>query len=301
MATKIPFVRDIDFEYGAVDQVSPLIRRVIARNGGPFTYTGTGTYIVGKGQVAVVDPGPLIDDHIEALTAALAGETVSHILITHTHLDHSPAAAPLKDATSARTFGYGPHGQGKLETGIVIEEGGDQEFKPDVTVRHGDVIQGDGWTIDSVYTPGHTSNHMCFALREEKALFTGDHVMGWSTSVVGPPDGDMTAYMDSLKLLLTRDDANYWPTHGPAVRDPKPFVKAFIAHREEREEQIAACLVQGVTSIKDMVAAMYADVDKRLHPAAALSVFAHLLNMISTGRAQTDGTAALDAVYRSPD
>ncbi len=299
MSVEIPFVRDIDFDYGAIDQVSPLIRRIVARNPSPFTYTGTGTYIIGKGQVAVIDPGPLVDGHVDALMTALKGETVSHILITHTHLDHSPAAAPLKAATGAMTYGYGPHGQGKLETGVVIEEGGDQDFKPDVTVRHGDMIEGNGWIIDCVYTPGHTSNHMCFGLRDERALFTGDHVMGWSTSVIGPPDGDMTAYLNSLKLLLTRDDEIFWPTHGPPVRDPRPFVEAFIAHREEREAQITACLARGIGTIKDMVTTMYAGIDTRLHPAAALSVYAHLIHMIAMGRVVSEGDATLEAVYRS--
>lgn len=301
MAVQIPFVRDIDFDYGVVDQVSPLIRRIVARNPSPFTYTGTGTYIVGTGQVAVIDPGPLVDEHIDALKRTLAGETVSHILITHTHLDHSPAAAPLKAATGAQTNGYGPHGQGKLETGIVIEEGGDREFEPDFKVRDSDVIEGEGWSIECVYTPGHTSNHMCYALREERALFTGDHVMGWSTSVIGPPDGDMTAYMASLRLLLTRSDEIFWPTHGPPVRDPKPFVEAFISHREEREAQIFRCLEDGTATIKEMVAILYAGVDKRLHPAAALSVYAHLLHMLKTGRAATESPASLDSLYRIVD
>ncbi len=285
----IPFVRDIEFEYGEVDQVSPLIRRVIANNPGPFTYTGTGTYIIGKGEVAVIDPGPRDDAHLKALMKALEGETVSHILVTHTHIDHSPLARELKAETGAPTYAYGPHGAGKDEEGVKVEEGGDLEFVPDVRVKDGEVIEGAGWTAECVYTPGHTSNHMCFALREEKALFTGDHVMGWSTSVIVPPDGDMNAYFGSLRKLQARDDAIYWPTHGPPVTEPGPFIEAFIHHREARELQILACLTEGMTRIPEMVETMYRDVDPRLHPAAARSVEAHLIHMEATGRATREG------------
>jgi glyoxylase-like metal-dependent hydrolase (beta-lactamase superfamily II) len=294
MSDGIPFVRDIEFTYGDSDQVSPLIRRVVADNPSAFTYKGTGTYIVGHGKVAVIDPGPLLDAHVEALMHALEGETVTHILITHTHSDHSPAAAPLKKLTGAKTYGYGPHGSG------AGEEDGDTDFVPDVELRHGDMIFGDGWTIEAVHTPGHTSNHLCFALREEKVLFSGDHVMGWSTSIVSPPDGDMTAYMASLELLLGRDDETYWPTHGPAIRDPKTLVRAFIAHREDREHQIIAQLKAGRTRIADMVPVMYAAVDKRLHPAAARSVFAHMGRLVAQGRVVTDGPVTLGADYRLP-
>lgn len=294
MSVEIPYVRDIEFNYGDSVEVSPLIRRVVAENPSAFTYKGTGTYIIGHGRVAVIDPGPLIDAHVEALMRALEGETVTHILITHTHTDHSPAAAPLKALTGARTYGYGPHGAGSGE------EDGDMDFVPDAEIRHGDIIKGDGWTIECVHTPGHTSNHICFALKEEKALFSGDHVMGWSTSIVSPPDGDMSAYMDSLALLLTRDDEVYWPTHGPAIHDPKRLVRAFIAHREEREQQIIEQLKAGHHRIAEMVPVMYAAVDRRLHPAAARSVFAHMTRLVAQGRVLTDGEVTLGAEYRLP-
>lgn len=294
MAVEIPYVREIEFDYGASEEVSPLIRRVVANNPSAFTYKGTGTYIVGHGKVAVIDPGPLLDAHVEALMSAIEGETVTHILITHTHSDHSPAAAPLKKLTGAKTYGYGPHGAG------AGEEDGDTDFVPDVELRHGDVIFGEGWTVEAVHTPGHTSNHLCFALREEKVLFSGDHVMGWSTSIVSPPDGDMTAYMASLELLLGRDDETYWPTHGPAIRDPKALVRAFIAHREDREHQIIAQLKAGRARIADMVPVMYAAVDKRLHPAAARSVLAHMGRLVAQGRVVTDGPVTLGADYRLP-
>lgn len=300
MPVEIPFNRKIDFDYGRPDQISPLIRRVIAKNPGSFTFTGTGTYIVGRGRVAVIDPGPNLPEHVDAILAALKpGEDVSHIVITHTHIDHSPAARPLQQRTGAPTYGFGPHGGNRPAPGSHVEEGGDYDFTPDVTVRHGDLVQGDGWTLEAVHTPGHTSNHLCFALEEEKALFSGDHVMGWSTSVISPPDGDMKAYMESLRLLLGRDDAIYWPTHGPAIEDPKPYVSAFIAHREEREREILNCLARGQTRIPDMVEVMYAKVDRALHPAAARSVLAHLTHMVETGRVRADGPPRLDSEYRA--
>ena len=301
MAVEIPYVRDISFEYGACDEVSPLIRRVVADNPSAFTFKGTGTYIIGHGEVAVVDPGPLLMPHVEALLAALEGETVSHILITHTHSAHSPAAKPLKSLTGAPTYAFGPHGAGMEGAGaddVKVEEDGDMAFRPDVEIRHGDILEGEGWSVECVYTPGHTSNHMCFALREEKALFTGDHVMGWSTSIVSPPDGNMKRYMESLKLLLTRDDEIYWPTHGPAIRDPKPFVRAFIAHREEREQQILKQLAAGRTRIADMVPVVYAAVDKRLYPAAARSMLAHIEYLVERGIVATEGKPTLSAAYR---
>jgi glyoxylase-like metal-dependent hydrolase (beta-lactamase superfamily II) len=300
MPDDIPFRRELDFEYGVMAEVAPGIRRIVAHNPSAFTLYGTGTYVIGRGKVAVIDPGPLLPEHIDALLAALRGETVTHILVTHTHIDHSPAAAPVKAAVGAKTYGYGPHGGGRFEQGERVEEGGDLDFVPDVTLRHGDVIEGDGWTVEAVHTPGHTSNHLCFAYKEAKVLFSGDHVMGWSTSVVSPPDGDMAAYMASLRLLTGRDDAVYWPTHGPAIANPKPYVRAFIGHRRMREQQIASLLGEGIGTIPAMVARMYKDVDPRLHRAAARSVFAHLIHMVKTGRAAVEGALAVDAVYRLP-
>ena len=293
----IPFVYEFDFEYGALQRVTPNIRRVIAKNPGPFTFRGTGTYVIGEGNVAVIDPGPLDDAHVQALIDSLANETVTHILITHTHMDHSPAAAPLKAVTGAKTYGYGPHGAGKLEQGVQVEEGGDMAFSPDVIVRDGDVIEGDGWTMEAVDTPGHTSNHLCFALCEEKALFTGDHVMGWSTSIVSPPDGDMTSYMDSLDRLLHRDDKVYWPTHGTSIDYPKPFVQAFIEHRLERERQIVDCLQQGVTEIQAMVPLMYTELDEKMYGAAARSVFAAMQRLTDLGQVTCDGVPSVSSSY----
>lgn len=299
MATVIPFNRELAFEYGAVDRLSPLVRRVIARNPSAFTFHGTGTYIIGPApgtaSVAIVDPGPDLAEHIDAVLGAVRGETVSHILVTHTHLDHSPAVAAVKAATGAPSYAFGPHGRG---TGESVEEGADFEFAPDHRVGDGDVIEGAGWSVEAVHTPGHTSNHLCFALREENAFFPGDHVMGWSTTIVSPPDGDMRAYMASLQKLLARSEAIYYPTHGAPISEPVPYVSALLAHRHEREDQILACLAEGIGSIADMVARMYADVDPRLHRAAARSVLSHMIHMVETGRAACDGEPGPDTVFR---
>jgi glyoxylase-like metal-dependent hydrolase (beta-lactamase superfamily II) len=283
----IPFNRDFDPPYGEVQRLSPMVSRLLAPNPSPFTFKGTGVYIVGANEhardVAVIDPGPPIPEHLEALKRAVADKNVTHILVTHTHSDHSPAAQPLKEWTGAKTYGFGPHGSG-CEEDVKIEEGGDSAFVPDVVARDGDVIAGNGFTFDCVYTPGHTSNHMCYGLREEKALFTGDHVMGWSTTVIAPPDGDMAQYMASMRKLLARPDSILYPTHGAPICNPKPFLQAYIDHRLEREAQILACLREGVHSIPAIVSRLYADVDERLHPAAARSVLAHLIQLDQEGR-----------------
>ena len=296
---QIPYRRELEFEYGSIAQLAPGIRRVIANNPGPFTFHGTGTYILGTGNVAVIDPGPDNPEHIEAILAGLEGETISHILVTHTHTDHSPGCRPLQAQTGAPTYAFGPHGAGKLEEGVQVEEGGDMDFTPDHRIKHGDIIQGGDWTVECVYTPGHTSNHMCFALQEQKALFTGDHVMGWSTSIISPPDGDMAAYMRSLELLLERDDAVYWPTHGPSIVDPKAHVRAFIAHRLEREDQILKCIDEGTHLIREMVPLMYRDTPEFMYPAAARSVLAAMENLLQKNKVVADGNAlSMDSSYR---
>lgn len=299
MPVEIPFNHAPDLPPGEARAVSPLIRRIVAPNPSAFTYHGTGTYIVGRGKVAVIDPGPMIESHLQAILDALPGEGVSHILVTHTHMDHSPLARPLQRATGAPIWGCGPHGSGKHEQGVKVEEGGDMEFAPDRRLAQGDVVEGAGWTMEAVHTPGHTSNHLCFALREENALFTGDHVMGWSTSVISPPDGDMRAYMSSLDLLQRRDDAVYWPTHGGPIRDPRPFVAAFIAHRREREAAILACLRDGIGRIRDMVPRIYGNtIPAGLYPAAARSVFAHVIDLAEREVVRAEGPVGIDASYR---
>ena len=294
----IPYVRDISFEYGACDQVSPLIRRVVANNPGPFTYKGTGTYIVGKGQVAVIDPGPDMDDHLAAILKAVEGETVTHILITHHHSDHSPLAGPLKAATGAPIYGCAVASPNAQDS-VITEAGADFGFSPDISVcGGGQVFTGPGWTLEALATPGHTSNHICYALKEENALFSGDHIMGWSTTVVSPPDGDMTAYMRSLDLVQSKNYDILWPTHGPPVIRVEPFIRAYIDHRRAREAQVLKAVSEGHGRIKEMVPVLYADVDPRLHPAAARSVLGHMIDLTRRGIVTTDGEAGLDSDYR---
>ena len=294
----IPFNRDYPFEYATVQTLTPWLRRVVARNPSPFTFHGTGTFIVGRAKVAIIDPGPAMDEHVDVLLDAVRGETVTHLLVTHTHRDHSPACAAVKAATGAPTYGYGPHGAGKLERGVQVEEGGDMDFRPDVQVRHGDVVEGDGFSFECVYTPGHTSNHVCFQYREARALFPGDHVMGWNTTIISPPDGDMGDYMASLSLLLERDDREYWPTHGPRIDDPIPYVREYIAHRHGREHQVNACLRAGVHTIAEMVPMMYCDLPQRMYPAAARSVLATIIHMVEKGDVTCEGEVGADAAFR---
>ena len=292
----IPYVRDIDIAYGRCDRVSPLIRRVTANNPGPFTFLGTGTYIVGRGSVAVIDPGPDMADHLDAIMAAVAGERVSHILITHHHLDHSPLARPLAALTGAPIYGCAVAGA-VVDDGVAVEAGYDH-FVPDVSVCGGATIAGAGWTLEAIPTPGHTSNHICYALAEENALFSGDHIMGWSTTVITPPDGDMGDYLRSLQTIRARGFATLWPTHGPPITDVDPFIGAYIDHRRERERQILLRLAAGDTGIVAMVPTLYAAVDSRLWPAAARSVQAQMIELVKTGRVTCDGAAGLDGVYR---
>ena len=294
----IPYVREIKFDYGACDQVSPLIRRVVANNPGPFTYLGTGTYIVGKGEVAVIDPGPDLPEHLDALMAALEAETVTHILVTHHHSDHSPLARPLQEKTGAKIYGCAVGGQAADST-VITEAGHDLAFTPDIDICGGGaVFEGPGWTLEAIATPGHTSNHICFALREENALFSGDHIMGWSTTVVSPPDGDMTAYMQSLELVKARNFTTLWPTHGPPVLEVDSFIAAYIAHRRAREAQVLKAVAEGHGRIKDMVPVLYAETDKRLWPAAARSVLGHMIDLERRGIVKTDGVPGLDSDYR---
>jgi len=273
--------------YGAAEALSPLVRRVLARNPSPFTFTGTGTYIVGHGTVAIIDPGPADPEHLDAVAAAVAGETVSHFLITHTHMDHSPGAGPLRARLGGTIAGCAP--LVLRDDGPRADAGFDPGYAPDHVMADGEAVAGPGWTLRAVHTPGHTSNHLCFALEEEGALFSGDHVMGWSTTVVAPPDGDMADYMASLAKLMGRSDVRYYPTHGAPVDEPQRLVKGMIAHRRQRETQILAQLAQGPRAIPAMVEQMYAAIDRRLWPAAGRSVLAHLIDLEARGRVRRAG------------
>ncbi|MWV27234.1 MBL fold metallo-hydrolase [Erythrobacter sp. GH3-10] len=268
---------------GKVDQLEDLVARVLAPNPSPFTYTGTQTYLVGADQgIAVIDPGPADDDHLAALQSAIADRPVLAIMCTHTHRDHSPAAAPLAQLTGAPIVGCAP---------LHISSDGprsdapfDQTYAPDRVMEDGEAMTGPGWTLRAVATPGHTSNHLCFALEESGAMFTGDHVMGWSTTVVVPPDGDMADYLASLARLYDREqDRIYYPAHGPAVENPRQLVRGMIGHRRQREGQITRLLAEEARSIEALVPVMYKGINEKLWPAAAQSVHAHLLDMERRG------------------
>jgi glyoxylase-like metal-dependent hydrolase (beta-lactamase superfamily II) len=309
------FVTDFEPHHGELTEVSPLLRRIVCNNASKFTFHGTGTYVIGRGEVAVVDPGPRDDKHVERLLAGLKGETVREILITHTHGDHSPAAASLAAATGAPVLGFGPHpGQATSEgnedvaddrdwdTGEERKELSDEErakvkadhekhlpdadFFPDRLLVHGEIVEGPGWTVEALHTPGHISNHLCFALAEEKAVLSGDHVMGWSTTIIPPPDGDLRAYLTSLELLLERDEQVLYPTHGAAVTTPQPFIRALHAHRLMRERQVVSQLEQGPRSVREIVTVLYDAVDRELWRPAARSVIAHLIALRDDGRAR---------------
>ncbi len=272
---------------GTLEQVEPLVARVLAPNASPFTYTGTQTYLVGTEVLAVIDPGPDDAEHLVALQSAINGREVAAIMCTHTHRDHSPAAAPLAEATGAPIVGCAP---------LVIESDAprvdapfDKNYAPNRVLEDGEAMTGIGWTLRAVATPGHTSNHLCFALEESGALFTGDHVMGWSTSVIVPPDGDMGDYLASLARLYEREDRIYYPAHGPAVEKPRQLVRGMMGHRRARERQIMKLLADEARSIAAMVPQMYKGVDERLWPAAAQSVHAHLIEMQRRGEVAQTG------------
>jgi len=300
--SQLHFDQSLPALYGEAERLSPHIERLLAHNPSPFTFRGTGVYLVGdERNVAVIDPGPNDPEHINSLIAAIGSRKVGHILVTLTHRDHSPAAASLKKATGAKTYGYGPHlsspsgssarlvPKGAEKNGPVqieppVEEGGDRAFVPDVAVRDGDVVEGDGYRFHCVFTPGHTSNHMCYALEQEQVLFTGDHVMGWSTTVIAPPDGDMGDYMKSLEKLIRRKDLILYPTHGSPITKPGPFLRAYLSHRKMREKQIARAITRGRNTAPLLVEALYGGLSPLLLGAARLTVEAHLQHMTADKR-----------------
>lgn len=285
----IPFQKDMTFQYGVLEPVTHLVRRIVAHNPGPYTFHGTATFVLGQGKVAVIDPGPEDAAHIEALLDALGAEAVSHILVTHTHADHSPGAALLKQKTGAPTFAFGPHGAGRVAQADVPLERGDLDFVPDERVGDGDLIEGEGWTVECVHTPGHASNHLAFALTEERTLFCGDAVMAWSTAVISPPDGHLASYLATLDKMKARDDLIYRPTHGPSIEKPQDFVQAYVDHRAARERQLVECLTQGPQTVRQIVDRIYKDVDPRVLGAAGQSVRAHLDHLIEKGAAAKTG------------
>jgi glyoxylase-like metal-dependent hydrolase (beta-lactamase superfamily II) len=303
MPDDIPFDKNLELAPDTVDEPMSGIRRVMANNPGPFTFKGTLSYIIGKGHVAIIDPGPDDPAHIAALLEAVRNETVTHIFVTHTHRDHSPAVPAIKAATGATVYAEGPHRAARpLHIGEhnPLDASADRDFRPDVALKDGDVVRGEGWTVEAVTTPGHTANHMAYAFKEQDVLFAGDHVMAWATSIVAPPDGAMSDYMASLAKMARRGERIYFPGHGPAIDDAGRFVNYFILHRKAREASILHRLASGDAGIPSIVRAIYIGLDPRLTGAAGLSVLAHLEDLVTRGKVVTDGQPAIDGAYRLP-
>jgi len=301
MSDDIPYNKSFDLVPGRATEVAPRVRAIVANNPGPFTFKGTVSYIIGRGKVAILDPGPDDDAHIAALLEAVRGETVTHIFVTHTHRDHSPAVPKIKAATGAIVYGEGPHRPARpLHIGEAgrLDASADLDFRPDIALADGAVVTGDGWTIEAVATPGHTANHMAYAFREADLLFSGDHVMAWSTSIVAPPDGAMSDYMASLQKLARRSEPLYLPGHGGPVRDAPRFVQHYISHRQGREVSILRRLGKGAADIPTLVRAIYIGLDPRLIGAASLSVLAHLEDLVARGAVATEGAPAIGGTYR---
>lgn len=301
MPDDITFDKSFDLAPGHAEEVVPGVRRIVADNPGPFTFKGTLTYIVGRGKVAIIDPGPDDPAHIQAVLNAVRGETVTHIFVTHTHRDHSPAVPAIKQATGATVYAEGPHRASRpLNAGEAprMEAANDMDFRPDHAVADGEVVSGDGFALEGVTTPGHTANHMAFALKDSDVLFSGDHVMGWSTTIVAPPDGAMTDYMDSLAKLSKRKEALYLPGHGGVIREAPRFVAGLTLHRKAREASILHRLGKGATDIATIVRAIYIGLDPRLTNAAGFSVLAHMEDLVARGAVATDGPPSINGVYR---
>src|SRR5246127_2502135 len=297
----IPFNREFPLVPGVVEQARPGVRRVLSDNPSPFTFTGTVSYILGHGKVAIIDPGPDSEAHAQALLDAVRGETVTHIFVTHTHRDHSPNTARIKAATGASVYAEGPHRASRPRYESEKhnpESGADRDFNPDVRVADGETVEGDGWALQAVATPGHTANHLAFAWRERKINFVGDHVMGWSTSIVAPPDGSMIDYMASLEPPAPREEDLYFSGHGPEIPEGPRYVRFLIRHRQAREASILHRLAKGEADIPAMVRAIYIGIDPRLAGAAGYSVLAHLEDLVARGIVATDGDPVIGGTYR---
>jgi glyoxylase-like metal-dependent hydrolase (beta-lactamase superfamily II) len=297
----VPFNRNFPLPPGTVEEVRPGVRRLLCDNPSPFTFTGTVSYIVGRGKVAIIDPGPDNEAHAKALLDAVRGETVTHILVTHTHRDHSPNTPRIKHATGATVYAEGPHRASRPRHESEKhnpESGADRDFAPDVRLAHGDIIEGAGFRLEAVATPGHTANHLAFAWPERGISFVGDHVMGWSTSIVALPDGSMVDYMASLERLAARDEGLYFSGHGPEIPEGPRYVRHLIRHREGREASILHRLAKGEADIPTMVRAIYIGIDPRLMTAAGYSVLAHLEDLVARGIVATDGDPVIGGTYR---
>ena len=294
------FRTDFEPRYGDAVEMVPGLQRVVCENPSPFTFHGTNTYLLGEDSVAVIDPGPKNEAHFNALLAAIGKRRVSHIIVTHTHMDHSPLAQPLAEKTGAEIYSEGPHRPARpLFIGEMnpLDASGDKDFAPHHALRHGDEISGDGWTLDCLFTPGHTANHMAFGWRDTDYLIPGDHVMAWATSIVAPPDGSMADYMESLDILMQQPQHIYFPGHGGRLQNALNFVRALKAHRRMREQAVLNQIKDGKQTIPEMVAVIYRTTDKKLHGAAGLSVLAHLEDLVAKGKVETEGPVAIDGRY----
>jgi len=301
MSETIHYNKVFDLVPGRAEEVAPGVRAIVANNPGPFTFKGTVSYIIGRGKVAILDPGPEDDAHIAAILDAVRGETVTDIFVTHTHRDHSPAVPRIKAATGATVYAEGAHRPARpLYVGEAarLDASADMDFRPDIALADGAVVTGAGWTIEAVTTPGHAANHMAFAFKEADLLFSGDHVMAWSTTIVGPPDGAMSDYMASLQKVGRRSEPVYLPGHGGPVRDAPRFVRQLIRHREKREASILRRLGAGAADIPTLVRAVYIGLDPRLVGAAGLSVLAHLEDLAARGVVATEGAPSISGIYR---
>lgn len=299
MSAELAFNRSVDVDYGVAEDVAPGVRRIVANNPGPYTFLGTNTYIVGSGHVAIIDPGPADNAHLEAIAAATRGERVTHILITHGHRDHCDGALPLQSRLGGEVVGFGPISEprGFRAPGFddaIVENG----LRPDISVEDGDTLKGHGFSLDVMHMPGHAPDHLCFALVGKRTVFTGDHVMGWNTTVVAPPEGNMADFLGSLERLLQRHDKVFLPGHGGRIETPRRVVRAYMTHRQWREQTILACIDEGVCTIPRIVARLYGALDPSLKTAAALSVLAHLEHLKSRNMVSAEGaTDGLSAFY----
>ncbi len=288
-------------QIGRPVSVAENVVRITCGNSGPFTYTGTNSYLVGKTELALIDPGPIDHEHFDALVSAIDGRQLTHIVVTHTHVDHSPLASRMRGLTGAQIVGAAPHFAARaLHIGEInpLDASADRDYAPAIVMRDGESIAGPDWALEAIETPGHTANHIALALEDTGIVFTGDHIMGWSTSIVAPPDGSMKEYMASLDKMLLRDDELYLPGHGGEVRNPRAFVRGLKSHRGMRERAIVERLRLGDETIASIVSEIYRDTDKRLHGAAGLSVFAQLEYLIEKNLVETDGSPSLEGLYR---
>ena len=299
MADALPLKSEIDFSYGVSRELAPGVRRLVANNPSHFTYKGTNTYLIGTDELALIDPGPDDEEHQRAILRAAAGRPITHILVTHTHHDHVEGLPRLQAETGAMTCGYGrtTPDDGKTKSSPAGGEYVDRDFVPDIAMRHGDLLSGPGWTFEALFTPGHAPDHLCFSLQGSDIMFSGDHVMSWSTSVVSPPEGNMAHYMDSLHGLLDRSEGTFLPGHGGQINDPRKIVRAFLTHRRWREQAILNCIREGHHTIAEIVPIIYKGLDQRLVRAAGMSVLAHLVHMLDKGMITSEGPAAVDSVF----